>query len=369
MRIKPLATAVAFACLGLCAPYNPGGQTGSSGSVTTVVASSIGNGYINAVAVGNTIVISLLATGGGVPTPSNPVVVRLRSALNSGVFTSYAVTAANTFTISAGSSLGCAGSENVRIHVGLMGVGGNIELFAWTATLTAINSIYKPQSSGLITTTAEGGTGGADSAQTLYSAAARVSAPWIYAGYLEIASGAAAGTWSNQPSVIVNWQPGVPLPGETVGLQEKFYGNVATGTGSTIPYDNTKPQIGEGDQYMDNTYIPLSPINKIQVSASGFFSGSVVDSNATLAIFVNGAVDSVACTIRSFQAIGDSDVCLVEYQQTAGAVTPVVVTARAGCTPTVVGSKVIFFNGLTPGATNQFDGLLGSFLNVYELQA
>jgi len=74
---------------------------------------------------------------------------------------------------------------------------------AGTVELAAVNLAggVNLDETTLISTTAEGGAGGADSASVIYSTTARSSVPFRVVGVLEVTE-AAAGTWATAPSKI-----------------------------------------------------------------------------------------------------------------------------------------------------------------------
>lgn len=100
------------------------------------------------------------------------------------------LTAALSLVISSGSTLGHTNGVLAFIYWYLIDNGGVLELAAST-------KYFGKQ--GIVTTSAEGGAGGADSATTMYSATARTSVPFILIGKSE-ESQTTAGTWVNTPS-------------------------------------------------------------------------------------------------------------------------------------------------------------------------
>src|SRR3990167_2627641 len=129
-----------------------------------------GNCYMTASVAASAITIALKTLAGSDATAAGAITIVLRSATTStGSLTSYTISGALTTVISSGSTLGCASSEKVRIHVGAMlNAATGIELFYWTATVASTVGLplrrFDP--CALITTTAEGGAGGGCSAKT-----------------------------------------------------------------------------------------------------------------------------------------------------------------------------------------------------------
>ena len=127
----------------------------------------------------------------------NPCALDFRSAtLGSGVVDRVVLSAPISLTISSGSTLGTANAIQSDILVRVMNNGGTLELAA--DNLAGGN---QADETNLITTTAEGGVGGADSATTTYSTTARTNLPYRVVGVIT-STQATAGTWATNPSKI-----------------------------------------------------------------------------------------------------------------------------------------------------------------------
>jgi hypothetical protein len=115
--------------------------------------------------------------------------------LGSGAVTTVSGTPAN-LVISSGSTLGTVSGQQSRIAVLALNNAGTIELAA-----VNIAGGVDLSETGLISTTAEGGAGAADSATAIYSTAARSSVAYRVIGYIE-STQSTAGTWATAPSTI-----------------------------------------------------------------------------------------------------------------------------------------------------------------------
>lgn len=136
----------------------------------------------------NACTIALKDAAGADPTASSQCVINVRDGtLTNGKVNQRTVQAALSTVISSGSTGGTTNGNAARICVAAIDVGGTIEL-AWNNTTTA------PDENALISTTAEGGIGAADSAGVWYSTTARASVAFTVLGYFEVTQ-AAAGTW------------------------------------------------------------------------------------------------------------------------------------------------------------------------------
>lgn len=151
------------------------------------------NGFVTAGVDSNAITFELLGIDGNAPSATNPVycVVRNATAAN-GSYVVRRVTAATTLVISSGSTLGHSSAIAHNIWVYLIDNAGTIELGASTTLFDTLSV----QSS-----TAEGGAGGADSASTIYSTAARSNVP-MRAVARCVSTQTTAGTWAAIPSEI-----------------------------------------------------------------------------------------------------------------------------------------------------------------------
>lgn len=122
--------------------------------------------------------------------------IDFRSAtIGSGTVTTVSGTPAN-LVISSGSTLGTVSAEQSRIAVLALNNAGTIELAA--VNIAGGNDLSE---TGVISTTAEGGAGAADSASVIYSTTARTSVAYRIIGYIE-STQATAGTWATAPSTI-----------------------------------------------------------------------------------------------------------------------------------------------------------------------
>jgi hypothetical protein len=115
--------------------------------------------------------------------------------LTSGTITTVTGTPAN-LVISSGSTLGTVNAIQSRIVVIALNNAGTIELAA--VNISGGNQLDE---TNLISTTAEGGAGAADSANVIYSTTARTSLAYRVIGYIE-STQATAGTWATTPSTI-----------------------------------------------------------------------------------------------------------------------------------------------------------------------
>jgi hypothetical protein len=127
----------------------------------------------------------------------NPTTLDFRSnTAGSGVVNTRKIASPITTVISAGSTGGTTNGAASRILVLAIDNAGTVEL-AWVNQSCGINL----DESKLISTTAEGGSGSADSATVIYSTAARTNVPFRVVGFFD-SNQTTAGTWASPASLV-----------------------------------------------------------------------------------------------------------------------------------------------------------------------
>lgn len=142
----------------------------------------------------NALTIALKTKAGTDPTSEDLIRIGFRnSTLTSGSFNTRTVTAATSLVISSGSTLGHANATAQYIYVYAIDNAGTVELAASSAPISDL---------GVVSTTAEGGAGAADSGRVLYSTTARTNVPARLIGRL-LSTQTTAGTWASAPTEVV----------------------------------------------------------------------------------------------------------------------------------------------------------------------
>ena len=159
----------------------------------------------------------------------NPCSLDFRSSTeSSGATTTRNVTSAISMTVSNGSTLGAVNGVLSKLAVLAIDNAGTVELAVVNANASGL---FDERS--LISTTAEGGTGTADSGTVIYSTTARTSVPFRIVGYVE-SSQATAGAYVTAPSNIAG-MGGAIVPQSTeqyYRLNSAYVGSNATGAQS-----------------------------------------------------------------------------------------------------------------------------------------
>jgi hypothetical protein len=141
----------------------------------------------------NALTISLKTAAGSDASSSDPIKIAFRnSTLATGTMALVKAEAALSTVISSGSTAGHISNKQGYIYVYAINNAGAIEL-AWSTSLFDENN--------LISTTAEGGAGGADSAVVMYSTTARSNVAFRLVGRL-LTTQTTAGTWAAVPTTI-----------------------------------------------------------------------------------------------------------------------------------------------------------------------
>jgi hypothetical protein len=164
----------------------------------------------------------------------NPTTLEFRSAtLTSGTVVSRTISSAISVTVSSGSTLGTVSATQSRIVVLALDNAGTVEL-----AVVNISGGTDLTETGLISTTAEGGAGAADSASTVYSTTARTSLAYRVVGYVE-STQATAGTWATAPSTIQGYGGQALASMSSIGYGQTWQNLTASRALSTTYYNTT----------------------------------------------------------------------------------------------------------------------------------
>lgn len=148
------------------------------------IAFSVGSGALTA---------TVKTSSGGTPTSSDQVKAALRnSSASTGTYNTRTISATLSLTISSTSTLGHQDAAPGVLHWYLIDNAGTLEL--------AVSSHFFGFS-GIVSTTAEGGAGAADSAIVMYSASARSSVSFVWVART-IDTQTTAGTWASTPTFV-----------------------------------------------------------------------------------------------------------------------------------------------------------------------
>jgi hypothetical protein len=154
--------------------------------------------------------------------------------LGNGAVTTVSGTPAN-LVISSGSTLGTTNATLSRLAVLALNNAGTIEL-----AVVNLAGAVDISENGVISTTAEGGAGAADSATVVYSTTARTNVPYRILRFIE-STQATAGTWATAPSLVAGsaeplalWLSGYGQVWKQVGGSRALSTNYTNNSGRTI---------------------------------------------------------------------------------------------------------------------------------------
>lgn len=212
----------------------------------------------------------------------NPTAIAFRSAtLGSGTVNVRSVNTAISMVVSSGSTLGTTNAVQSRLAVIALDNAGTVEL-----AVVNMSGGVDLSETNVITTTAEGGAGAADSANVIYSTTARTSVAYRVVGYVE-STQATAGTWATAPSTIqgIGGQVKI-LPTAEVRL---FTANGYGSTNTRIRrFTNTSINVGTDITYADSATLGGS----FTINVPGVYTISYSDSftsGSSLGLSLNGA--------------------------------------------------------------------------------
>jgi hypothetical protein len=190
------------------------------------------NCSITASVAGNALTVALKDAAGSDPSAGSPCKIAFRSATaTSGVVSLVSVTSALSVVVSNGSSLGGTVSVNSNVMVYAVNNAG-------TVVLAVGRNIYQYRDADIVSTTAEGGAGAADSESVLYSTAAQTSKAARLLGRVQVTP-AASFAYSNPVTAVQN----MPLP---VFVTDWYTCNPSTGGwGGTASYTGKCRRVGD----------------------------------------------------------------------------------------------------------------------------
>jgi hypothetical protein len=273
--------------LALSSPTPIGNTAPNTGAFTTLTATTVNATTVNATNITATDTVTaetLTFEGGGSMTRPpeagiqsitavvaanaltvtlNPTTLDFRSStLTSGTVLTRTIASAISVVVSSGSTLGTVSAVESRIVVLALDNAGTVEL-----AVVNIAGGTNLTETGLISTTAEGGVGAADSASVVYSTTARTNVAYRVVGYVE-STQATAGTWATTPSTI------------------QGCGGQALTSMSSLGYGQTWQAV-TGSRALATTYYNTTG-RPITVAISTL--GSVSSSSSSLSITVNSVL-------------------------------------------------------------------------------
>lgn len=289
------------------------------------------------------------------PTSSDTVRIGFRNSSNTnGTPVIRTITSALSLVISNGSAMGATATLGCRLYILALDNAGTVALGLYNPLsgtgLLAINE------TGLVSTTAEGGAGAADSAQVIYSTAALTGVAARVIGYVEVTP-AAAFAWTNAPTKIVVLPVGAARTGSLLQRVRSATSAFASGT-TVFTTAATNPSSSYGDQYMTVGTTFTSTMNLVRLKSQATWSG-LAAINIGSGFLPTGSTAQVGCVIQSDPAAAQ---CVTVGQEwILSGTTTTGIAFRGG--PVTAGT--LTFNGINGGAV-WGNAQVGSYLEAIE---
>jgi hypothetical protein len=233
--------------------------TTSTVTAANLANSSLGfsvpvNLQLNASVGSNQLTIAVKGNNGSDPSATNPVIFSFRdTTIASGDPVIVTLSAALSFTIGSGSTMGCVSNQMCRLWVLAFNNAGTVQLCAYNA-LSGFS--VGPINEGVLQTS-QSGTSGGSTAQLYYcNASAVTNKAARILGYVEI-SESTAGTWATGPTYVQLFGPGIKKPGDVV----QRVAPTPNTTQTTLA--TTQTQLG-----ITATIVPTSAANIIDVTSN-----------------------------------------------------------------------------------------------------
>lgn len=309
---------------------------------------------------GNALTISLKGNDGNDPAAGNPVYIPFRSpTAATGTQDVLTATAATSLVISSGSTMGFANSTAGRLWIVAFDDAGTLRLGA--VNVRSASDVMPLRDNVIASSTAEGGSGAADSAQVIYTGTAVTSKGMRILGYMDWSSGlTTAGTWASGPTLIQMFGPGVAKPGDVIQTAVSQDGASATGT-TVLPVDNTIPQNTEGVQFMSKAITPTAAPNLLEVFHQGLYTSTAAVQGA-VALFRDSTAGALAA-MGILMATNEMYPLAVQTIQLAGSTSSTTFKVRMGGG----GAGTFRFNGFA--GAQVYGGVVGSVLTIKEIMA
>ncbi len=244
------------------------GTVSSNGTAFAPLPQSVGmvNGTIVETHGSSAATYAIKTLAGADPSATDIVYLVFRNVTpGTGNYTVLQLTSALSLTITNGSTLGTSNTVPFKLWLVIFNDAG-------TARLGVINTvsgsnIYPLGQFPIASSTAEGGSGGADSAQVFYTGTAITSKAYFPIGYASYESGmATAGAWTASPTRLQLFGNGVPLPGQAVQELMTTNGTHDSTTNNYSP-SATPPAPGGGKSAVAQAITPTSAANILDWTA------------------------------------------------------------------------------------------------------
>ena len=137
-------------------------------------------------------------------------------------------------------------------------------------------------------------------------------------------------------------------------------GEMNTGT-TTIPIDDTIPQITEGTEFMTLSITPKSSLSTLQITHVGVYECGTADRNVTCALFQDNISDAIAAISTYRNVSRDREIITLTHTMVAGTTNEITFKIRVGANA----SSTITFNG--SGGARHLGGVSASSITIMEI--
>lgn len=131
---------------------------------------------------------------------------------------------------------------------------------------------------------------------------------------------------------------------------------------SSIPLDDTIPQVSEGSEVLSVSITPKSSTNRVRVRFQAWGSSSAGAANIIAALFVNGAANAVRASWITTPLAGSPGAISLEYEHVPGSTSSQTYSIRVGGN-----GAAIRLNGT--GSARRFGGTAAATVVVEEIAA
>ena len=305
------------------------------------------------------------------PTPTTPVLIPFRdNTIANGDPKVVQVTAALSFTIASGSTMGCVSTQMCRLWIVAIcssGIDCTNVAGADVVGLCAFNALsgtsIAPINESALQTSAAGTTGG-NSAQTYYCNIASVTSRAVrILGYVDIKE-TIAGTWATGPTYTQLFGPGTKRPGDLVQTQYASTGSNLAGT-NTYTISNTPPAPANGlSSGLSPAITPTAEVNVLNVTGGIYVAHSTGTSGQVGAFVYNTTTSTTVATVLGPSIVSNTGTTLsIGYRGVAGGTSAVTYTLYG-----FSNDSNTFINQQS-GATPLFGGTFGTFLRIDEFSS
>lgn len=229
----------------------------------------------------NALTVALKGEDGNDPSSTNPVTISFRNATSAtGTVSQVRVTSALSVTASSGSTLGTRDATANYVYLYAINNAGAVEL--------ALSGSSSWDEGSTQSTTAEGGSGGADSGSVLYSTTARSGVAVRLIGRI-LSTQTTAGTWAASVTELSVFPFGRVIDSEVIVDSGNGYGSTNT---KVRRYSNIRKNTGTAITYADSAANGAS----FTINEAGVYAMHVRDSISAGAAVIGITVNGTALT-------------------------------------------------------------------------